>query len=103
MTVKDIDSARMVILIRQGKGRKDRYVMLSEQLLGILRDYWKRERPPHWLFPGADPGTADYGARSCNASAARPPRPPGSIRSSPCTRCGTASPPISWNRAWIST
>jgi integrase len=45
---------RMVIHVRQGKGRKDRYVMLSEQLLGVLRAYWKRERPPHWLFPGPD-------------------------------------------------
>ena len=42
-------------VIRQGKGRKDRYVMLSEQLLAILRDYWRRTRPTHWLFPGADP------------------------------------------------
>jgi site-specific recombinase XerD len=55
LTAKDIDSARMVIVVRQGKGRKDRYVMLSEQLLAILRDYWRRGRPSHWLFPGADP------------------------------------------------
>src|SRR5437870_702224 len=40
LTIKDIDSTRMVIHIRQAKGRKDRYVMLSEQLLLILRDYW---------------------------------------------------------------
>jgi integrase/recombinase XerD len=52
LTARDIDSARMVIIIRQAKGRKDRYVMLSEQLLGILRDYWRRERPQNWLFPG---------------------------------------------------
>jgi len=52
LTIQDIDSARMVIHIRQAKGRKDRIVMLSEQLLAILRDYWKQERPPHWLFPG---------------------------------------------------
>ena len=54
LTVRDIDSARMVIRIQQAKGRKDRYVMLSEQLLVILRAYWKRTRPPHWLFPGPD-------------------------------------------------
>jgi integrase/recombinase XerD len=52
LTARDIDSERMVIIIRQAKGRKDRYVMLSEQLLGILRDYWRRKRPQNWLFPG---------------------------------------------------
>jgi integrase/recombinase XerD len=55
LTARDIDSTRMVIVIRHGKGGKDRYVMLSEQLLAILRDYWKRTRPTHWLFPGPDP------------------------------------------------
>ena len=45
----------MVIHVRQGKGSKDRYVMLSEQLLGILRAYWRIERPTEWLFPGLDP------------------------------------------------
>ena len=55
LTSRDIDSTRMVIAIRHGKGGKDRHVMLSEQLLGILRDYWKRTKPTHWLFPGPDP------------------------------------------------
>jgi len=55
LTAQDIDSARMVICVRQGKGRKDRYTVLSEQLLGILRDYWRSTRPPHWLFPGRNP------------------------------------------------
>lgn len=55
LTAKDIDSERMVINVRHGKGGKDRHVMLSEQLLAILRDYWKRTRPPHWLFPGPNP------------------------------------------------
>jgi site-specific recombinase XerD len=55
LTIRDIDSARMVIHVRQGKGRKDRYVMLSDQLLDLLRSYWKIDRPPHWLFSGADP------------------------------------------------
>jgi site-specific recombinase XerD len=52
--VADIDSRRMVIRLEQGKGGRDRYVMLSPQLLGILRSYWKLARPAHWLFPGRD-------------------------------------------------
>lgn len=55
LTPGDIDSARMVINIRHGKGNKDRHVMLSEQLPAILRDCWKRTRPPRRLFPGPDP------------------------------------------------
>jgi site-specific recombinase XerD len=55
LTAQDIDSARMVICVRQGKGRKDRYTVLSGQLLGILRDYWRATRPSHWLFPGRNP------------------------------------------------
>ena len=51
-----IDSQRMVIRVEQGKGRKDRYVMLPPKLLDMLRDYWKRTRPDEWLFPGRYPG-----------------------------------------------
>ena len=49
--VSDIDSSRMVIRIRQGKGQKDRYVMLAPTLLKVLRLYWRQERPTTWLFP----------------------------------------------------
>ena len=52
--VRNIDSDRMVIHIVHGKGGKDRYVMLSAQLLGILRAYWKLARPKRFLFPGRD-------------------------------------------------
>jgi site-specific recombinase XerD len=52
----DIDSKRMTIRVHQGKGRKDRYVMLSEQLLAILRDWYRFVRPKVWLFPGSIPG-----------------------------------------------
>lgn len=55
LRVDDIDSQRMVIRVRQGKGRKDRYVMLSPRLLTILRAYWKADRPAGYLFPGAAP------------------------------------------------
>jgi integrase/recombinase XerD len=51
-----IDSKRMVIRVVQGKGQKDRYVMLSVRLLEILRRYYKSERPKDWLFPGQYPG-----------------------------------------------
>jgi integrase len=55
LKVADIDSGRKVIRIEHGKGGKDRYVMLSPQLLGILRAYWRLARPGRWLFPGRDP------------------------------------------------
>jgi integrase/recombinase XerD len=54
LKIADIDSRRMVIRIEHGKGGKDRYVMLSAQLLGILRTYWRLARPGHWLFPGRE-------------------------------------------------
>jgi integrase/recombinase XerD len=47
-----LDNQRMVIRVTQGKGRKDRYVMLSPKLLDTLRDYWRIVRPKEWLFPG---------------------------------------------------
>lgn len=56
LLVTDIDSQRMVIRIGQGKGDRDRYVMLSPRLLEELRVYWKAIRPTTWLFPGDIPG-----------------------------------------------
>lgn len=53
----DIDSQRMTIRVTQGKGQKDRDVMLSEQLLAILRDWYRFGRPTDWLFPGLIPGS----------------------------------------------
>ena len=61
LKVGDIDSERMVIRVQQGKGRKDRYAMLSPTLLSLLRTWWTvaRQRgkmlPGGWLFPGRDP------------------------------------------------
>lgn len=59
---KDIDSSRMLIHLRDGKRRRDRYLMLPERLLLCLREYWKSERPTgEWLFPGQKP-TCHIGA-----------------------------------------
>ena len=55
LTVSAIDSQRMVLRVEQGKGQKDRYVMLSPKLLDILRAWWRVTRPRHWLFPGDRP------------------------------------------------
>ena len=52
LQVTDIDSARMVLRVRQGKGQHDRYVMLSPKLLPLLRQYWQQDKPRPWLFPG---------------------------------------------------
>jgi len=57
LKISSIESARMLIRIENGKGGKDRYAMLSPRLLEVLRCYWRRARPYHWLFPGREPGS----------------------------------------------
>lgn len=54
LRVTDIDSSRMLIHIVQGKGRKDRYTVLSQAALEVLREYVKKCKPEKWLFPGDD-------------------------------------------------
>ncbi|MHB8874458.1 MAG: tyrosine-type recombinase/integrase [Myxococcaceae bacterium] len=58
LRVEDIDGKRGLIHVRLGKGKKDRYVMLADRLLGALRSYWVKVRPQGgWLFPGRKKGT----------------------------------------------
>jgi site-specific recombinase XerD len=52
LQVTDIDASRLVVLVRQGKGQKDRHVPLSPRLLAELRQWWCRHRTRPWLFPG---------------------------------------------------
>jgi len=54
LKVSDIDSARNVLRVRHGKGRKDWQTLLPAKLLDLLRCYWRSQRPTDWLFPGAD-------------------------------------------------
>jgi len=53
LKITDIDSKRMTVRITQGKGGKDRYTILSQTTLALLREYWKKYHPQEWLFPGA--------------------------------------------------
>jgi site-specific recombinase XerD len=72
LKVCDIDSKRMIIRVEQGKGHKDRNVMLSPHLLNLLRVWWRAARPQGWLFPGRNPVqpmTTRQLHRACHAAA----------------------------------
>ena len=72
LKVADIDSQRMLIRVEQGKGRKDRFAMLSPQLLDLLRDWYRIARPRMYLFPGQDkigPMTTRQLNRICHMAA----------------------------------
>jgi len=64
LKVTDIDSKRMVVIVRSGKGNKDRHIPLPRRTLDLLRDYWRRHQPKTWLFitPDARP-LADHSVR----------------------------------------
>src|SRR5213592_1206841 len=72
LKVSDVDSKQMIIRVEQGKGGKDRNVMLSPVLLDLLRTWWRAARPRGWLFPGRDPAqpmTTRQLNRACHAAA----------------------------------
>jgi integrase/recombinase XerD len=72
LKVCDIDSRRMIVRVEQGKGHKDRNVMLSPSLLDLLRAWWRVARPRGWLFPGRNPVqpmTTRQLNRACHAAA----------------------------------
>ena len=101
LKVSDIDSKRMVIRIEQGKGHKDRYVMLSPHLLELLRAWYNAARPQGWLFPGMNPSTRCQPANS-GAPAIPRPRWPRSASRCPRTPCDTALRRTFWSRTPIS-
>ena len=97
LKVSDVDSERMTLRVERGKGQRDRYVMLSPQLLELLRDWWWAARPQAWLFPGQNP-VNPMSARQLNRAVHAASRPRASPSAYRRTRCGTASPPICSSR-----
>ena len=70
LKVTDIDRERMLLRVEQGKGQKDRFVMLSPQLLELLRDWRQVAQPRGWLFPGLDPVNPMSARQLCRAVSA---------------------------------
>lgn len=98
LKVGDIDSGRGVIRIEHGKGGKDRTVMLSAQLLRILRIYWRLAKPQDWLFPGRDanrPIDVQVLYSACRSARAVA----GIDKRVTVPSSGTASPRIFWRTA----
>ena len=101
LKVSDIDSQRTTLRVEQGKGQRDRCVMLSPQLLELLRDWWDAARPQVWLFPGQNP-VNPMTARQLSRAVCTPPRlSRASPSACPRVRCGIASPRICSSRASI--
>jgi integrase/recombinase XerD len=99
LKITDIDAERMTIRVKQGKGGKDRYAILSQNLLVELRQYWKRYRPVIWLFPNRakngplSRGEAWHIFRSAKQRA-------GLKKGHGIIAFVPASPPIFWRQVW---
>ena len=101
LKITDIDRERMLLRVEQGKGQKDRFVMLSPQLLELLRDWRQVAQPRGWLFPGLDPVNPMSARQLCRAVSAAARAAGIAKRVSPHT-CATASQLICSNRTSIS-
>ena len=93
LQLRDVQSERMMLHVRHGKGGKDRYTLLSPRLLTELRDYWREHRPERWLFLNKD-GTKPLPASTPATSTSPPKRAPASTTAAASIRCGTVLPPI---------
>jgi integrase/recombinase XerD len=108
LQVGDIDGQRMRIHVRGGKGNKDRYVPITEPLLGMLRRWWKTHENPRLLFPNPSGGVARMrkAATAMHAGGVQ-----AAMRAAVADcgirlritviRCATSSRPICWSWAWI--
>lgn len=102
LKIRDIESARMQIRVDQGKGKKDRYTLLSQKVLGELRDYWRAYRPKFWLFPGQDQDKPIC-VTTIQRVFQRAKKKPALISLRPFTAFAIASQPIFSNKALTSS
>ncbi len=104
LQVGDIDSGRMVVHVKGGKGNKDRYVPLPQPTLEMLRRYWATHRDPVWLFPGKvwvgwtreKPG--QWMRAICRKRSKRRCKPVACKNTPPCIPCATPMPPTCWKQ-----
>ncbi len=106
LQVADIDSARLMIHVRHGKGAKDRYVPLPERTLQLLRQYWKQHRNRCCSFPPKDVTTSTWGRppsrcprAACRMLSTRRCKRAATTNAHPCTPCATPGPRICWKPA----
>lgn len=101
LKLNDIDSKRRQIRVRQGKGKKDRYTILSEKLLGELRNYWRWQRPLHWLFPSDKTPDKPIDHSTARRLFTEAKKKPVLKKTSLCTPCVIVLPPICWKPVMI--